>query len=81
MYRSVAGLTAAEKEAVESGRTIVVIDHDCPTGNRELPVRYVIKAGGKFAPRSFTERKCAEAALRLCGREPREFEKKLSTLV
>lgn len=79
MYRSVAGLTVAEKSAVAAG-TIVVIDHDCPTGNRELPVRYVIKFGQKFAPRSFTDRKQAEAALRICGRDVSEFENKLARL-
>jgi len=79
MYRSVSGLTAAEKEAVSNG-DVVVIDHDCPTGAQELPVRFVIKTGGKFAPRSFNKRADAEAALRLGDWDPAEYEKKLARL-
>jgi len=79
IYRHVVGLTREEKAAVDSGK-LVVIDHDCPTGSQELPVRYVVNTRGNYAPRSFTSRKQAEAALRLAGGDLTEGEQKLARL-
>lgn len=79
MYRHVTFLTKAEKAAVDAG-TIVVIDHGCPTGAQELPVRYVVNTVGQYAPRSFTKRAEAEAALRLAGWDVADYEKKLARL-
>jgi hypothetical protein len=72
-YRWVSGLSKFEREAVKSGKTVVI--DGAPTHGGNLPVRKVTynKRHKLWDCRCFTNKNEAIAALRLAGYDPDEF--------